>query len=63
MSLDKAIKYNKEFRKQYRGSKSIDKSCRNHGTCAYCKNNRLYQYLKELERLNYEEMLNERNLI
>lgn len=40
MSLDKAIKFGKEHRKPYRGSKAFDRSCRNHGSCAYCSNNR-----------------------
>jgi hypothetical protein len=28
-------------------SKNIDHTCRNHGSCEYCKSNRLYQYTKE----------------
>lgn len=43
MSLDKAIQYKKEHRKPYRKSKSFDRSCRNHGTCPYCKQNRQYK--------------------
>lgn len=50
MSLDKAIKYGKEKRKLYYGAKAIDCSCRNHGTCEYCKSNRLYQFNKELQK-------------
>lgn len=46
MSLDKSIKYHKEKRKKYRKSKLIDKTCRNHGSCPYCKNNRLYKNRK-----------------
>ena len=42
MSLEKAIKHGKEKRKQYRGSKSFDRTCRNHGSCKYCQNNRLH---------------------
>ena len=51
MSLDKAIESGKEHRKQYRGSKRVDKSCRNHGNhghgpghneCVWCKENRLH---------------------
>jgi hypothetical protein len=42
MSLDKAIASGKEHRKQYRKAKAIDKTCRNHGSCPYCKNNRLH---------------------
>ena len=43
MTLDKAIEHGKEHRKQYRGSKAIDKSCRNHGDCPCCQGNRLYR--------------------
>ena len=41
MTLKKAIQSGKEHRQQYRGAKAIDRSCRNHGSCSYCKNNRL----------------------
>lgn len=47
MSLDKAIKHRKEHRTPYRGSKAIDRSCRNHGSCDYCKGNRTFQARKE----------------
>jgi len=40
MSLDKAIRYGKEKRKRYYGSKAFDCSCRNHGTCKWCLGNR-----------------------
>lgn len=49
MSLNKSIKYGKEHRKPYQGSKRFDKSCRNHGSCDFCKNNRLYSASKALE--------------
>lgn len=42
MSLDKAIIYRKEYRKPYRKSKRFYKSCRNHGFCYYCRDNRLH---------------------
>lgn len=38
--LDKAIEHGKEHRKQYRRSKSFDRTCRNHGSCAYCRGSR-----------------------
>lgn len=44
MSLDKAIEHKKEWRKQYHGSKAIDKSCRNHGSCPWCRENRLHKF-------------------
>jgi hypothetical protein len=40
MSLEKAIKHGKERRKQYRGAKANDTSCRNHGGCPYCESGR-----------------------
>lgn len=43
MSLDKAILHGKEKRKPYRGSKAICPSCRNHGSCAWCRDNRLWK--------------------
>lgn len=46
MSLDKAIQYGKEHRKPYRGGKAIDKTCRNHGGCDWCKSNRMYANIK-----------------
>jgi hypothetical protein len=46
MSLDKAIRHKKENREDYRGSKKIDRSCRNHGTCNYCSGNRQINKLK-----------------
>lgn len=42
MSLDKAIKHGKEKRKPYYGSKAIDCTCRPHGSCEWCRSNRLY---------------------
>ena len=46
MSLNKSIEHGKEHRKQYKGAKSIDKQCRNHGSCEYCKENRLHMFKK-----------------
>ena len=50
MALDKAILSGKEHRKNYRGCKAIAKSCRNHGTCPQCQENRQYKNLKRLEK-------------
>lgn len=38
--LDKAIEHGKEKRKPYRHSARFDRSCRNHGGCAWCEGNR-----------------------
>ena len=58
MSLDKAIEHKEEKRKPYRKAKAVDATCRNHGSCLWCKNNRLhkfrdkYLYDKEDEQYN-----------
>lgn len=49
MSLDKAIQSGKERRKPFRGSKRVDRTCRNHGSCDYCKGNRLYSTKKAMD--------------
>lgn len=54
MSLDKAIKYNKEYRKPYYDFRQFDKWLRNHGKDDWGNLNRLFQYLKEIERTDYE---------
>ena len=49
MSMDKAIEHGKEHRKPWRGNakfKNFDKTCRNHGSCDYCKFNRLHTFMK-----------------
>jgi len=43
MSLDKAIQFGKEKRKPYIGSKAVDHTCRNHGSCPWCRGNRTYK--------------------
>lgn len=56
MGFEKAIEHNKIKRKSYRGSKSFDYSCRNHGTCEWCKGNRTYKNVKrELQSKEYEK--------
>ena len=54
--LDKAIEHGKEHRKQYRGSKAVDKTCRNHGSDDWEKDNRLYRAnrLEEKAKQDYE---------
>lgn len=56
MGFEKAIEHKKTRRKAYRGSKSFDYSCRNHGTCEWCKRNRTYKNIKrELQYKEYEK--------
>jgi hypothetical protein len=40
-SLDKAIKFKKEYRKHYRKAAAVDHQCRCHGGCPYCKGNKI----------------------
>lgn len=48
MTLDKAILHKKEHRKEYRGAKSVDKSCRNHGSDDWEKSNRFHSDTKRI---------------
>lgn len=50
MSLNKAIEHQKEYRKEYRGAKAIDPTCRNHGSCSFCERNRQIQAIKASQR-------------
>ena len=50
MALDKAIQHRKEYRKPYFGSKAIDRTCRNHGGCPWCEENRKYKNIKRLKK-------------
>ena len=52
MSLNKAIEYGKERRKKYYGAKAIDCSCRNHGSCEWCRGSRLYKNNRRIDRMN-----------
>lgn len=54
MSLEKAIKHKKEKRKEYRGAKAFDATCRNHGTDPASKDNRLYQAKKQKQKVAYQ---------
>jgi len=54
MSLDKAIAHGKEHRKPYIGNKAIDRTCRNHGSCDWCKQNRLHKFILPNERRDDE---------
>lgn len=63
MSLDKAIEHGKEKRKSYYGAQAIDCTCRPHGSCEWCRSNRMYQHLKmeEASRQALEEMEDEQS--
>ena len=55
MSLDKAIEHGKEKRKPYRGSKAIDRTCRNHGSCLWCERNRRHKFRDKWLKQEAEE--------
>ena len=42
MNFDKNYPNRKDKIKPYRKSKAFDRTCRNHNSCSYCKNNRIY---------------------
>lgn len=46
MSFDKKYPKRKDWRKPYRKSKRFDRTCRNHGSCPWCENNRTYSKRK-----------------
>lgn len=48
MSMNKAIESGKEHRKQYRGCKAFDPSCRCHGECPWCRDNRMHRTEKRM---------------
>ena len=54
MSLDKAISHGKEYRKPYYRSGRIDYTCRPHGSCKYCFNNRYHKHHKAFEAVKAE---------
>lgn len=62
MSFDTVYKNRKDWRKPYRRSLRFDRSCRNHGDCGYCENNRTYfdkklRYAADEELRNFKKMI------
>ena len=61
MGLEKAIEHGKEHRKPFlyehknTRAKSIDCTCRNHGTCDWCKNNRLISSARQNQKCAEQE--------
>lgn len=55
ISLNTAILHGKEYRKNYRGTKAVDRDCRNHGACIFCRENRLHQ--RRLAEFSAKEQL------
>ena len=57
MGLEKSITSGKEKRKQFRGAKVYDSTCRNHGGCSWYAGNRQHKHAKRL--VNAKQQLNE----
>ena len=57
MSLDKAIKSGKEWRKPYRKSAAFDPACQRHGpnSCPVCQDNRQHANRKRIEAAKESE--------
>ena len=57
MSLDESIERGKEKRKEYTRAKAVDNTCRNHGSCVYCKKARLHRFKKKepLKETEYDD--------
>lgn len=43
MGLNKSIQSGKSHRKPYHGAKAVDSTCRNHGSCEWCEENRTHK--------------------
>lgn len=56
MGFEKAIEHKKTKRKPYRRSKAFDKSCRNHGSCAWCQKNRHHKNIIREQKANEEAL-------
>jgi len=67
MPFDNLYLNRKDHRTRYhtRDSRSIDRTCRNHGSCGWCTKKRLYRRIKEYQAAlsqqteyeNYEEII------
>ena len=53
MGLEKAILHGEEHRKPFHGNKAVDMTCRNHGGCKICMQDRTYRTQKELEKCRF----------
>jgi hypothetical protein len=54
MSLERAIQYGKEHRKQYNDSRRFDYSCRHGGACDRCRRDRTFTRLRDEARARDE---------
>jgi hypothetical protein len=56
MRLQKAIEHRKERRRPFYDSRRLDRTCRAHGSCSWCEENRRRQWLR-LEEAARQEAL------
>lgn len=55
MKIRKPVwKKGKTYKRPYTGSKRFDHSCRNHGSCGYCRDQRTYNLRKMIEAIKIE---------
>ena len=54
MSFDNNYPHRKDWRKPYRKSKRFDRSCRPHGNCGYCEQDRLFTNMQRVPLLDEE---------
>jgi hypothetical protein len=52
MSLAKAILAGKEKRQLYYGCQAFDRSCRSHGSCQFCQENRKHNVKRRIANAN-----------
>lgn len=50
--LDKAIESGKEHRKPYYRAPRFDRTCRCHGSCEWCRMNRLYKNIRREQKMD-----------
>lgn len=42
----------KSKRKELTGGKAVCSACKNHGSCSWCRFNRLYTWMRDKEKIN-----------
>lgn len=50
MSLEKGIENGREWRDPYYGSRRFDRSCRNHGSCPWCRDGRQHSKKRQVDK-------------
>ncbi len=55
MSFDKHYPNRKDWRKPYRGPKSLSRGCRSDGSCPYCRSGREHADRRAEAKLRFDE--------